>query len=435
MWGWGVSRRHISHIRLNEKGLPIVIEKTYRSLFIKNRLYSTANSDLEFFISKIVNTYDSHGRLTKQEIFDTENIFQYSIERSYDKKGNLISETNPTGQRIVYAYDLCNQKITEHSPHQNKLIYYTYDLKGRCIEVQEVLHNLNFITQTRFDKAGNKIATTDRFGNQIEYRFDPFGRVIEAIYPLVFEETQKPVHPTFCYAYDLFGNCIEITDPKGFITKTKYNTRSQPIRIDYPDGSYELYKYDVEGSLHRQSTRDQTIHVFEYDYLGRLSRQERFTYNPNGHGSWISTTSSEYNTFHKISSKNEEGYTTYYQYDGAGRLITEIRPEFKGGSREDEGARKKEFIYDTLNRLSTVKTWYGQNRDEFSLVKREYDLLGQITEERGEDAVGNECWKKGSTYDTFGNLVQKIVYVDDEPFVEADILSTHYLILFPMQMA
>lgn len=420
IWGWGVSCRHLTETIPNEKGFPLVIKKTYRSLFIKDRPYSTTNADEEFLFCKLVNTFDGCGRLTRQETFDTKGNFKFAIERTYDTKGNLTSERDPLGQTIFYTYDSCNQKLTEHHPHRNKLIQYKYDLKGRLIATQETLGNLSFVSQTHFDSVGNKIAISDRYGNRIDYQYDSLGRLIEAIYPFVFNEKQIAMRPSFHYSYDLFGNCIEITDPKGYVTKKAYNARNQPTRIDYPDGSYELSKYDTEGSLHRQSTRDQTIHVFEYDYLARLIKKEHSTYNPNGHGEWISTVFNDYNAFHKIRSKNEEGYTILYQYDGAGRLISEIKPTNRNATEEDKESHKKEFIYDTLNRVAAVKTWYGQGASDFAITIKEYDFLGFTVEERGEDAAGIHYWKKGYVYDPSGNLTQKIAYVDNKPFVETE---------------
>lgn len=406
---WSVTKRLLTKIAPNAKGFPEIVEESYQLRSVPK----------ETLIKMLVNTFDPQGHLLTQETHGNDGNYQFSIQRTYDAKGNILSETDPTGQSIQYSYDAYNRKLTEHHPHQNKLIQYDYDLKGRCIAIHENVDGLSFTTQTLFDIYGNKIATVDRFGNRIDHVYDSFGRMIQSIYPAVLDENGNTSQPIFNYQHNLLGHCTEIKDPKGYITKTSYNLRGQPTRIDYPDGSYEIYKYDSEGSLHRQSTRDQNIYVFEYDYLGRLTNTERSTYNPNGSGHWISNVFNYYNAFHKIRTKNENCYTTLYDYDGAGRLTSEINPKGYGATEEDKESHKKEYLYDSLNRLKTIKTWYGNGAKDFSLQIREYDPLSRIIAERGEDDSGSIYWKKGFEYDSSNHLTQKISYQNDKPILES----------------
>lgn len=406
---YGISKRYFKRIIPNSKGFPEIIEDSYQ----------LRNSNEKMLIKKLINTFDLQGHLLKQETYDSDGCYQFVIQRTYDIKGNLLSETDPIGQSVAYTYDSCNRKLSENAPHQRKLIRYEYDLKGRCISVHEDLDGLSFTTNTLFDICGNKIAVIDRFGNRTDHIYDPFGRVIQTLYPVVLDERGDAMRPAFNYKFNLFGHCIEIQDPKGYSTKTTFNLRGQPVRVDYPDGSYELYKYDSEGSLHRQSTRDQTIYVFEYDFLGRLINTERSTYDPNGSGRWISNTFNYYNAFNKIRTKNENGYTTLYEYDGAGRLIAEINPAGYGAEKEDQESHKKEYLYDSLSRPIAIKTWYGNRPTDFSLQVNEYDLLGNVIEERGEDAGGVVYWKKGFVYDSCNFLTQKISYQTEKPVLES----------------
>lgn len=406
---WNVTKRLVTKIIPNTKGFPEVVEEFYQ-------LHHPTKKGL---IKKLVNVFDPQGHLLTQETHGSDGTYQFSIQRTYDARGNVLSETDPIGRSIHYTYDLCNQKLTEHYPDQNKLIQYEYDLKGRCISVHESIDGLKFTTQTLFDAYGNKIAIIDRFGNRTDHTYDLFGRSIQTLYPAVLDERGNTLRPTFNYKYNLLGHCIEVKDPKGYITKTIYNVRGQPTRIDYPDGSYELYKYDNEGSLHRQSTRDQNICIFEYDYLGRLTNTERSTYDPNGNGSWIDNIFNSYNAFYKIRTKNANGHVTLYEYDGAGRLTAEINPKGYDATEEDKKAHKKEYLYDTLSRPTTIKTWYDNGPTDFSLQIKEYDCLGRVIGEKGEDASGSTHWKKGFVYDSSDHLTQKISYQQDKPISES----------------
>lgn len=316
---------------------------------------------------------------------------------------------------------MLNRKIEEHDPDQNRKIHYTYDHRDRCIQVEEELGELHFFSQTLFDRSGNQIASIDRFGHRIDYRYDSFGRVTEATYPLVLDEEGKAERPTYHYAYDLFGNCVEVTDPKGFVTKKRYNVRGQPIHIEYPDGSVERYKYDLEGSLHRQVTRDQIIHVFEYDFLGRPTIETQYASTSTGRGGKICSTANKYDAFHLLQSIDERGFATLYHYDASGRLNQKICPTKKEVQQEEKESRKEEFSYDQLGRLAGIKTWYGEEAAEYVSIFREHDPLGQLIEERGEDSQGRICWKKGYAYDRSGALTQTLSYIQEQPLVESEI--------------
>lgn len=56
----------------------------------------------------IINEYDSVGRIREQhQIFQTNGVWSapYSVQRSYNKAGGLVSQTYPSGRTVTYNYD------------------------------------------------------------------------------------------------------------------------------------------------------------------------------------------------------------------------------------------------------------------------------------------------------------------------------------------
>jgi RHS repeat-associated protein len=174
-----------------------------------------------------------------------------------------------------------------------------------------------------------------------------------------------------------------------------------PTRIRYPDGTQEFFKYDAEGSLHRHLSTDGTVKVFEYDYLGRVDHIEHYARSSKESGQWLSSIRHSYDAFHIISEEDEEGNTTTYTYDGAGRFAS-----------LSKDSKKVEFFYDTLGRTRAIKTW--KTAKTFTLQIKEYDLLGHVVEERTEDSNRNTLLKYKYVYDKAGLLREVIGYPQNQ---------------------
>ena len=49
--------------------------------------------------------YDGHGNVAQQEVYDAEGVHAYTICKTYNECGDVLSETNRLGQEAVYTYD------------------------------------------------------------------------------------------------------------------------------------------------------------------------------------------------------------------------------------------------------------------------------------------------------------------------------------------
>ena len=217
------------------------------------------------------------------------------------------------------------------------------------------------------------------------------------------DENSQVTHPTFIYTYDIFGNTLTTIDPKGFITTKTYNLRGDPTDISYPDGSFELFKYDAEGSLHRSFTREQIITVYEYDYLGRSIYEECSTAGETGVSAFLLSRSRQYNGF-RCRYEREDNLIKRYAFDAAGRLASIT--ESNGGELYSE-TRLTEFIYDSLSRVQYKRVWFDTKPQDYSVECYSYDLAGNITEKKMEDAQGSILLNKNYSYNLQDQCVEE----------------------------
>ena len=115
-------------------------------------------------------------------------------------------------------------------------------------------------------------AKIDSFGNETNYAYDDFNRLIKIEHPCI-NTPNGPMRPVEQFGYDTLGNCTLSIDANGGATKTIFNILGKPLHITHPDGTIS-YRYHY-------NRRDQVVQVEDlvngtrmertYDPLGRLS--------------------------------------------------------------------------------------------------------------------------------------------------------------------
>lgn len=414
-----VTERHITEINPKLKlpgiGLPEMIAE--KALDVAQ--------NKELLIKRFVNTYSSQGNLMSCTTYDSNNAYAYSVGKMYNHLGQVTSETDPEGRTTSYAYDSLGNQTLITIPHQDKIIEKHYDFKNNLVQIIESSGDLRKITQSSYDILGRKTASTDQFGQTTYFEYDSFGHLTKVIYPTVLDEYEKPIQPTFSYTYDIFGNVLSITDPKGYTTRKTYNLRGQATKVYYPDGSIEMFKYDTEGSLHRSLSRDQIITVYEYDYLGRVSYEEDSFVREDFEGPFVAGREYEYNGFRVLSLRNrylEDDIFTAYRCDSAGRITTILQYPYDAHA-DGPQSRKTEIFYDSLGRENKKKVWFDFGPADYSVECFEYDLAGNVISTRTEDADGHILLHKGFVYDTAGRCVEEYALTDSK---KQTIVKTSY---------
>ncbi len=381
----GVTERHIKEIiptTTTPIGLPAVVMEKCLDL--------SSGKPREVLLKKIVNAYTLDGKLIKQDHYDANDAYVFSLSWKHDAHGNVIEEVDALGQVKTYEYDVNDNLVKEQGPNETYHKEFVYDFMDRLI-TEKIVYKKNgpcFTTSHRYNYLNQRIATVDIYGNETQFSYDHLGRLIETSLPAIPDENGHLIHPIEKQAYDELGNVISKTDPRGFCTTMAHTIRGKPYLINYPDGSSEKFEYTIDGYLEKSIAKNSVVTTHILDYQGRSIGKNML--GPNGEV--LSSTTAVYNAFHLLSETDPAGHITYYTYDFAGRLKTATK-----------GEAKTAYFYDNLGRLTKTCEYFGDGDNDYTAKVQKYDLLNRVIEERMEDAAGHVLRKIEFGYDENGN--------------------------------
>jgi YD repeat-containing protein len=346
----------------------------------------------EVLFKRVKNHYTFHGKLAVREVHDSTGVFRYREDFAYDAHDNVTEEKNCYNQTILKTYNRNDELEEQNHFHQNFRKKCHYDYSGRPIKEEEI-HDDGTVLATShvYDILSRKVATIDPFGHKTEYEYDDFGRMTKTIFPTYIDPLGNAVTPTISRKYDLFGNETESIDQLGNRISTQYNARGQPTEIHYPGGVFEKFGYDDVGRMIISVGKNGLVTKFTHDTFGRILKKE--IYAPDGQ--FLSSESSTYNNFHKLTDTDAKGIITYYAYTISGLL--------KSVSKEDS---LTEYEYDEFQRLYKTKEWTDKYSYKASI--KGFDFLNRIVEERIEDENNTVLSLVQYVYDASGNRVEEI---------------------------
>jgi len=345
-------------------------------------------------------SYDNYGNINKEEHFGSDGKWVYTIEREWDEQGNLLSETNPLGYRVRYAYDPRGYRKEAHNFSARLEIKQDYDATGRLKLItetgdQKLVHRTIF-DYDPLDRLEKKI---DLFDNVTTYTNDPIsGKPTLTRLPPVMSLSQQPTPVSKTATYDALGRTLTETDARGNTTQYWYNAYGSPSKILYANGASETFRYYKNSKLHLQTDREGLVTKNIYDDLGRLI-EKRYSKNDT----FLANEIFVYDSFHLKSYQDKQGFITTYTYDGAGRKIEENR-----------SGRITEFSYNTLGQLIQETHLNGKNT---LCIQHDPDFLGQIKQTRKLDTSGKILYKIAYTYDPDGNRNSITHYPHNQPAV------------------
>lgn len=369
-------------IEKKEEGQTITSYYLYQKGPHLHRVQMEEKKDWEGnLIRQIKYTYDQFGNAVKEDHYGSDGKHAYSIQRTYDEKGNLLEETNPLGQTATYTYDARSRPIKE-IPFSNRLtIDRTFDDKGRLTLLKEEDH----VTSFAYNVSDELIEKTDYLGLTTNYTYHPVhGK------PTLIEAEPTRLEIT----YDAFGREIEKKDVYGASTRTLSNSYGDPLEIIHPDGGRETFAYASNGLLLEKIDPDGLQTSYSYDPLGRVVSKKIGDYE----------TTYAYDAYHLVEEKDPLGASTFYSYNLAGQKIKEKR-----------AGRVTCFTYDPLGYLASET----RSRREIFFQN---DVLGRVIEKDVDgvlkttytyDCAGNiDSISKGDpiyfSYDPYDRLVEKI---------------------------
>ena len=310
--------------------------------------------------------YDALGRkITVTDIKGNKASTPYSTTYTYDSLGRVLSEQIPfedvsgtlTYTLKKYFYDRNNNLLTSKTSNSlpgQTLAYsktgYGYDKNNRLVHVTAYNGDIpeNY-TQYYYDAAGNKLRM-----------YTGLSQPLTLSGPDTATGSDKDYSVTK-YAYDRFGQLIEMTDSLG---------------------QKETYTYDLNGNQTAKTDRNGNVAAFSYDGLGRLTAKSVVTPDGKGNASY----SYAYNKLGQIKTMADGATSTSYVYDDLGRVVKETGSD----------GITKEYTYDAENNRKTlVIKNNGTTVKNATYTYDKFNRLSQVSEDGQVQAT--------YTYDANGN--------------------------------
>ncbi len=435
----------------------IVITNTYSTL---GNLLSTTTSGVKkadgstYSISQIF-SYDSIWNLTyKTDGEGNGTTFTYSggllvsqtsgsgteaITKTftYDTLGRLISSTDGNGNVTTFENtDFWNlKKITspegisrnfEYDPNNNKTKEFITQSGSSTLEKEYFYDLLDKLTTTttKYDtsKTRDDLATYDDnsrlvsqksgSGAKVEFTYDAFEKVTKQT--IIGDPNDASKNIVTLFVYDLNGNLIQKTDPKGNITTFTYDLFDRLTKETDTLGNYYTLTYNTDNTIaevKKYSSWNTLLakvkttynHLWQpvkeeaaKDILGNIFLSTTKVYDKNGNVVSVTdakgnTTTFEYDTFNRLVKTTDElGNEVLQSYDKNNNTIS------KSIHQNNGKITTTTYVYDADNRL--VSEINHQNKTKTYVYNMLWNVT-QITDEQGNTT--------NFTYDFTGNLKTK----------------------------
>ncbi len=259
----------------------------------------------------------------------------------YDAQGREDTTTMPGGHTIGYKYDggLVHQAIqtlqpdtgtTEQPPPTTLTLTETkvYDKLGRVIEATG-------LDGVKIQYAYNSVGRCRALANPLSltvYEYDGLSRIARQVTDSVISDSNSSGHIEIKYGHDLNDNVTAISDGLRRTTRSRYDGRDQPTRIDEPSRPRLAFTRRADGKV-TQVTRGGAAQRAQYEYLpgGDLQRvlvfdgtsrnEQAFGYDGASRMTWALDSNN---------TSNRNRVQTYRSIDSLGRLTSErtVIPEF-----------------------------------------------------------------------------------------------------------
>ncbi len=344
---------------------------------------------------------------------------------AYDALGNLITATDPEGNRNSFTHDVMGN-VVKKTDANGKVWSTVYDDAGRSVAATDPLgHTTTFA----YDAVGNKIQEVDAEGRERNLVYDAHHRLVSStdtagnVTRFAYNTDGKltrqvdPEGKVMEYAYDSEGRLIKVLDGNGNQTQIEYERDSsacsrcsgpadQPSKIIYPTFAREFrydsrgrkieeldvlseteiysttFHYDVAGNLTSTTDKESKTTGYAYDEFNRLLKSTDATghdtlFAYDSRDNLLALTDAGGSTTRFVYDRNNRqtrevrpmGQTTLYDYDGTGRLIKKI----------DAKSQWSEYAHDDAGRLTHTRHFAASDHSSpVKTVAFGYDKIGHL---------------------------------------------------------
>ena len=337
--------------------------------------------------------YDETGRLqTVINSADEKHLGRKSVRTNYeyDKSGNIIKITTPTGTKIIRAYDMANRIISETHEETKGVICnttkFSYDKAGNLIKVTD---NNNVAITYTYDLLNRITSITGKNGGTRVVEYDLNGRVVKEISPNEYAQ-KKESSNGYSYTYDLLGRIKTITAPDGTVeTIRDYDNTGRLISSRDAMGSGIDISYDFGGRRREVRTQGGTRQSYIYDAAGNIIGIE------DGNKNRTEYTLDDWGRITRV--LKVDGSEETYSYDYAGNIISAVDGEGnittftynainKLAEQTDPLGNKETYIYDEEGRLASYTNRNGQT------IQHSYNCYESLTSRKNKETGEEETF-------------------------------------------
>ena len=327
------------------------------------------------------------------------------IKTTIKKNGQICRETN-------YEYDMfgnITKETVNPSPSERIITEYVHAYKndGTFTVTKKVknagVNNTDIISVTKYDVLGRVYEKTDGKGNTTGYTYDNIGRILNETKPgnvktsysygILSTEITRPNNGKTKYVYDMFGRLRQISNNINGRYRYAFDFR-------YDECGRVNYKKEYRHASDSQASQSYFT-SYTYDSLDRVLSEVVSKSNVLSQKDYAyDSTSSDTLNYVTQTVMGDESITepakTVSAYDLFGRLVSEVT--YNG----DTEYSRKEYAYDYLDNIITIKDNASIDNSLPYTVQYEYDIFNQVTKEL--DIDGNATTY---TYDNLGRMLSE----------------------------
>jgi RHS repeat-associated protein len=339
--------------------------------------------------------YDQHGNVAQEEVYGADGQHAYTICKTYNERGDVLTETNRLGQDATYAYDPRGRLETSLNFSHRLHTTLRYDSKSRLkAKTEKGDDGVTHEVFSEYDFFGRRTQKTDSFHNTTHYAYDPLvNEISKTDFPLIASIDGQAIPVSTFSTYDPFGRELTKTDANGNTTSYRYNAYGSPTEIIHSNGGKEVFRYEKNGQLNSHTDLDGLTAYYKRDVLGRTLLKTYVSID----GKTLAQEAFTHNGFNLLAETDKEGNVKQFSYDGAGR---KTREEFSG--------QVTDYHYDALGWLVTI---CQHNSDNTLLTHYKRDLEGRVLEELKTDTYYNNLYRITYSYDEDGNKKSVTRYI------------------------
>jgi RHS repeat-associated protein len=290
-------------------------------------------------------TYDVFGRPLESRVPRDQAAGDYIVTPAplYDRNDNIERATAPNGAVTTAVYDPMDQPSSVSAPKDTptgpeRTSVFTYDKVGNLLTQTEPKGVLtptipnDYVTRHTYDAVYQLTDTVDAAGNKTTWRYDNVGNVETVIDP------RKNA----------------TTDPDDYTTKITYDRNHRQKTTKDAEGNTSSVGYDRDGNVVTQTDPENTTTTLVYNQRGELdearvphktgvTRVTKFLYDEVGNR--VKTV-----TPRGVETADPDDFTAQTVFDKLNRPAEQITPVGPGATTPD----KTIYTYDKVGNLSKV---------------------------------------------------------------------------------